>query len=240
MFSTIFAPITKPQQNMKKYICYYRVSTRKQSLGLEAQRTTCRNYINTFGGCLVNEYQEKETGKDTGVHYANRPQLLAALEECKKEGAALLVAKADRLTRDLEDGAHLCKNHTIEFCDHPDMKDPIMQGLFFGLAMQERQYISERIKSALQELKAKGKRLGTPKDKETLRKMAARSLEVRRGAARAHRANKMAWAVVEAMGNCSATSIAKHLNQAGFKTIRGRQWTGLAVRNLCALMNGQP
>ena len=238
MFSTIFAAITKTKRTMKKYICYYRVSTRKQSLGLEAQRTTCRNYIKTFGGCLVNEYQERETGKDTGVHYANRPQLVAALEECKREGAALLVAKADRLTRDLEDGAHLCKNHVIEFCDHPDMKDPIMQGLFFGMAMQERQYISERIKAALHELKSKGKRLGSPKDKETLRRMAARSLEVRRAASRAHLANRMAWAVVEANGNSSDCSIARQLNRAGFKTIRGKEWTGLAVRNLRALMTG--
>lgn len=98
--------------------------------------------------------------------------------------------------------------------------------------------ISERIKAALQELKRKGKRLGSPKNKETLQRMAARSLEVRRAASRAHLANRMAWAVVEANKNVSDCSIARQLNQAGFKTIRGRQWTGLAVRNLRALMTG--
>ncbi len=221
---------------MKKYICYYRVSTRKQSLGLDAQRTECLRYIKAIGGQILREYQERETGKDTGLHYANRPLLVEALELCQSLGAVLLVAKVDRLTRDLEDGAHLCKNFSIEFCDHPEMKDPIMQGMFFGLAMQERQYISERIKAALHELKGKGKKLGSPKTKAECSQMARRSAEVRRAAAYNHKENKMAWAVVEAMQGASDHAIARALNQSGFKTIRGKQWTGTGVKNLRLIM----
>ena len=218
------------------FICYYRVSTRRQNLGIDAQRTECAQYVQRVGGVILCEYSEKESGKDTGNHYANRPQLVAALEECVKAGAVLLVAKVDRLTRDLEDGAHLCKNYNIEFCDHPEMNDPIMQGMYFGLAMQERQYISERIRAALQELKQNGKQLGHPRTHEELHQMALKSIAVRREAATNHRANKMAWAVVSGLGDLPASVVARRLNASGFLTIRGNKWTGKAVANLRELM----
>ncbi len=204
---------------------------------MDAQRTECQRYVATNGGCILKEYQEKETGKDTGVHYANRPLLVKALELCQNLDAVLLVAKVDRLTRDLEDGAHLCKNYSIEFCDHPEMKDPIMQGMYFGIAMQERLYISERIKAALHELKGKGKKLGSPKTKEECRMMARRSAEARRAAAYNHKENKKAWAVIEAMRGSSDSAIARALNESGFKTIRGKNWNGCTVRNLRLIMS---
>ena len=71
---------------MTNYIAYFRVSTKRQNLGIDAQRTMISNYISTNGGVVINEYQEKESGKND-----NRPQLSAALAECKRTGATLLI-----------------------------------------------------------------------------------------------------------------------------------------------------
>ena len=92
---------------MTEYIAYYRVSTKKQSLGLEAQQEIIKTYVANARGIIVSEYQEKESGKDVlgEARLSNRPVLIGALNECKSIGATLIVAKVDRLTRDIEDGA---------------------------------------------------------------------------------------------------------------------------------------
>ena len=79
-----------------KFIAYYRVSTKRQNLGLDAQQATVTNYVRTNGGVIVSSYQEKESGKNN-----SRPQLSAALAECKRTGSTLLIAKLDRLSRDI-------------------------------------------------------------------------------------------------------------------------------------------
>ena len=94
---------------MTNYIAYYRVSTKKQSLGLEAQKDIISTYVSNVGGTIIAEYQERESGKDVRgeARLTNRPILIGALNECKRIGATLIVAKVDRLTRDIEDGAHI-------------------------------------------------------------------------------------------------------------------------------------
>lgn len=116
---------------MTNYIAYYRVSTKKQSLGLEAQQDIISNFVSNAGGTIISEYQEKESGKDVRgeARLSNRPILIAALNECKRLGATLIIAKVDRLTRDIEDGAHIYKNYTVQFCDHPDIS-PLELGYF--------------------------------------------------------------------------------------------------------------
>lgn len=82
---------------MKKYIAYYRVSTNKQSLGLDAQRNSVLSYLNNDdNNILISEFVEKESGKNN-----NRIQLLNAITECKKQNATLIIAKLDRLSRNV-------------------------------------------------------------------------------------------------------------------------------------------
>ncbi len=83
---------------MKHFVAYYRVSTDRQGasgLGLEAQRSAVFRHIES--GQLITEYTEVESGKQ----HKNRPQLLAALQECRRKKATLVIAKLDRLGRNV-------------------------------------------------------------------------------------------------------------------------------------------
>ena len=231
------------------FIAYYRVSTKKQSLGLDAQRDICQHFASANGGCIVAEYSEQETGKDTGTLYTNRQQLVAALAACRKQGAVLLVAKMDRLTRDLETGAHLCKNYDIRFCDHPSLRTATEQGIFFGMAMDERTFISTRTKQALaakkekraaaglgaNDLDERGKRAtGKPNCTWTAEQQQAAHL-ARKQKALDDEANRKAWALASALDGLPALQIAHRLNAAGFVTSRGCAWSASSVIRLQAL-----
>ena len=144
------------------YIAYYRVSTDRQGnsgLGLEAQQAAVKQH----GGTVIAEYTEIESGGKSC-----RPQLLAALAECKRTGATLIVAKLDRLARDakliltlVDEGAK------VKFLDLPeiDTEGPIgrlMLTIIAGVAEFERRIISKRTKEALAVKKARGVKLGCP------------------------------------------------------------------------------
>ena len=140
---------------MKKYIAYYRVSTQKQGisgLGLDAQRTDVNRFISR-GGELVAEYQDIESGKKN-----NRPSLINAINEAKKQGATLLIAKLDRLSRNASFILTL-RDSRVDFvcCDMPDANS-LTIGIMAILAQDERERTSLRTKAALAELKRKGKK----------------------------------------------------------------------------------
>ena len=143
-----------------KYVAYYRVSTLKQEqsgLGLDAQRETVQNYLNGGKWKLVGEFVEVESGA-----VQVREQLEAAKELCLKAGATLIVAKIDRLYRDVEFTAALMKTD-IKFvaCDMPHVSDLTIH-ILAAVAQEERRLTSERTKAALARLKAQGKKLGAP------------------------------------------------------------------------------
>lgn len=143
------------------YISYCRVSTKKQGasgLGIDAQKTSVLNALKE-GDRLIAEYQEVESGKND-----YRPQLLKAIEHCKKTNSTLLIAKLDRLSRNasfiltLRDSQVLFKS-----IDMPDANN-LTIGIMAILAQDERERISQRTKSALAELKKKGVKLGSPQN----------------------------------------------------------------------------
>ena len=148
---------TKKQLKNRSYIAYYRVSTAKQGkkgLGISEQKTAVKNYLKKKYPPAYS-FTEIESGKKS-----KRPELLKALELAKKERGVLIVAKLDRLSRDLHFITSLEKAK-IDFvcCDYPNM-DKLQLHIMGSLAEWEREQISKRTKLALAELKKKGKKLG--------------------------------------------------------------------------------
>ncbi len=209
---------------MKKVIAYYRVSTNDQSLGISAQKDIVRKYCEFNSVQILSEFEEHESGKRN-----DRPQLALALAESVKNNAYLIVAKIDRLTRVAYYGLQLCEKYKIIFCDHPNM-GTLEQSIYFGMAQQEREYISQRTKAALQTLKRQGVKLGAP-NASFSDSMRNKAIQKRRNDSVSNNANKRAYAVVRVMsGNYSQK--ASFLNENGFLTARGGIWHANQVLRL--------
>jgi DNA invertase Pin-like site-specific DNA recombinase len=217
-----------------KFISYLRVSTDKQGksgLGLEAQRQAVTDYLD--GGCwqLLREYVEVEAGKR-----ADRPVLIEALHHCKITGATLVIAKLDRLSRDLEFIARLQKSSIRFVCaDMPEANELTIH-LFAAIAQHERQMISTRTKAALAAAKARGQRLGNPNGAAALRRAGqgnSAAIEAARATADQHAADIMP--VIEDIrcgGITSLNGISRELNRREIKTARGGEWYPTTVKNL--------
>lgn len=214
---------------MEKFILYTRVSTQKQGLGIEAQKASAEEYVKTNGGQIIAEYSEKESGKRD-----NRPQLAAALQACKKEGAALLIAKLDRLSRKVS-FIFALRDSGVKFLalDLPEF-NTLTLAIFAAMAQQERELTSQRTAAALKALKAKGVKLGAPNPTFTNEQRAA-SLESRRAAARENEANRRAFALITHVSGYNLSGLAGLLNESGFKTAKGGQWSAIQVKRLMAL-----
>jgi DNA invertase Pin-like site-specific DNA recombinase len=148
--------------NNTSFISYYRVSTQRQGvsgLGLEAQRESVARYLATASGSLLGEFCEIETGKGANA-LAKRPQLRAALEECRKRGAALVIAKLDRLARNVYFVSGLMESR-VRFvaCDMPEANELTIH-IMAAFAEHEAKRISERTREALAQAKARGVQLG--------------------------------------------------------------------------------
>ena len=211
---------------MQNYVAYYRVSTKQQGesgLGLEAQKTMVKNFLKN-DDVLICEYEEVESGKNN-----NRPQLLKAIEKSKSEGATLLIAKLDRLSRSAS-FILLLKDSNVDFkcCDMPEANS-LTIGIMAVLAQEERELISKRTISALQELKSKGVKLGNPKNlTPEAQKMGSEAMRLK---ALSNENNRKATALIVSLRNAGKTygKIADDLNINGFKTSRGCEFTSSQV-----------
>lgn len=147
-------------------VAYLRVSTREQGrsgLGLEAQEAAILAFAAREGMTVTAWYREVESGGHVSDTLAKRPQLAAALEAARKQRAPVLVSKLDRLSRSVHFIAGLMVQR-VEFvvCELGRQTDPFMLHLWAALAEKERALISQRTTAALQALKARGVRLGSP------------------------------------------------------------------------------
>lgn len=214
-----------------RYVAYYRVSTQKQGksgLGLDAQRKMVQNFVACNGGELVDEFTEIESGK-----VGDRPELLEAMKRADLIGGRLLVAKLDRLSRDLHFLTSLQKSRVdFAICDLPGC-DSFTIHLYGALAQKERELISERTKAGLEAAKARGKKLGTNNLRpELIHEASAKGVKVLKEEADAFSA-KVAPTILalQAQGK-SLRAVAAELERLGVKTARGGQWTAAAVKNV--------
>ena len=208
-----------------KYVAYIRTSTKRQNLGLDAQKEIISQFIAINGGEIVAEYSEQESGKK-----ADRNALRQASEHAKKIGGAVIVAKVDRLTRDASFGMAYVKTNNIVFCDHPKMST-LEQCIFFGMAQQEREFISQRTKAALAVKKAQGVKLGGVYQPENLKRAQQAKHEQSKTTAQ-----RQAFSAIELMDG-TLRQKADRLNELGYTTPKGGQWTAIQVRRLIANFN---
>lgn len=220
-----------------KMVAYYRVSTKQQGqsgLGLEGQKSAVAEYISQHSGGLVGEYREVETGKSK-----TRPELLKAIAHAKRSKATLVVAKLDRLARNVAFTSALMETK-VDFvaCDNPHAR-PFTIHILAAVAELEAEQISQRTKTALAEAKRRGTKLGSAREghwdgKEDLRQAGLRKARI--SAAKANRAAfDGEYADLFSMINeCrdkgeSLQKIAGKLNEQGQTTRRGMPWNKVQV-----------
>jgi DNA invertase Pin-like site-specific DNA recombinase len=219
-----------------RFISYLRVSTQRQGrsgLGLEAQRKAVTDYLNGGSWELVQEVIEVESGKNK-----DRPKLAEALRLCRVYNATLLVAKLDRLARNVAFISALMESK-VRFvaADLPEANELTVH-IMAAMAEYEAKAISARTKAALAAAKRKGTRLGGLRWNlaSVSRQGRALALKVRQEKAGKRAADLLP--VVEAIrseGAASLRQIASVLNERGITTSRGGQWSAVQIQRLFSL-----
>lgn len=218
---------------MHSIVAYLRVSTASQGrsgLGLDGQRAAIERFAVENGFQLVAEFVEIETGKGSDA-LDRRPQLAAALKRAKAEKCPVVVAKLDRLSRDVAFVAGLMAQRVPFVVAElgPDV-DPFVLHLYAALAEKERAMISKRTAEALAAAKTRGVKLGNPR----LADAQKRAVASRRQAADQSASNVLP--IVEEIRRAGAKTlreIAAALQARGVKTPRGGSgWTAMAVKRV--------
>jgi len=212
---------------MKKIVSYIRVSTQKQGLsglGLEAQQQAVNRYLLEQDAELVGEFVEVESGKKTDKQ---RPQLAAALAACKKHKAVLVVAKLDRLARNVHFISGLMESK-VKFValDMPEANELTLH-VMAAFAEHEAKRISERTKAALAIAKERGVKLGT-QGAFNLRP----NLEKRKEESQAFAASLAGQFEGFQLRGLTQRQMVDELNRLGIKTARGGEWTLIQVQRL--------
>ena len=218
-----------------KIVAYYRVSTRKQGesgLGLQAQRMAVTEYAEENGNKIIAEYTEVETGKR-----ADRPTLEEAIGHTKLSGATLVIAKLDRLARNVRFTAELMDSG-VEFvaCDNPNANKLTIQ-ILAAVAEDEARRTSERTTKALEAAKARGVKLGSARpghwDGREHRRGWAKATKVaaERRALKTREAYNFLMPAIRQMRVSGDTyqSIADWLNERGYQTTAKKPFTPTAV-----------
>src|SRR3954463_3555573 len=216
-------------------VAYLRVSSEQQGrsgLGLDAQRQAVGRFAAEHGFAVVETYTQGETGRGSDA-LDRRPQLAAALRRAKAERCPVVVAKLDRLSRDVAFVSGLMAQRVPFVVAElgPDV-DPFMLHVYAALAEKERAMISARTRDALAAAKARGKVLG---NRTNLAEARAAGREVLVRQADMFAANVLP--VIDDIRRQGATSlreIAAQLTARGVRTARGGEWSTSAVRNILA------
>ena len=213
-----------------KFVAYYRVSTAKQGksgLGLEAQKQAVTNYLNGGRWKLVEEFVEVESGKRK-----DRPVLTEALALCRLHGATLLIAKLDRLARNVKFTATMMES-SVKFTavDFPDANNLTIH-ILAAVAEHEAAMISARTKAALAAARARGVVLGCGNDNiAAYAKRGAKASAKRRSADAEKRTTDLIPRInhYRSEGATTLRQIAARLNDEGIHTARGGVWSAVQV-----------
>ena len=210
---------------MKPVITYLRVSTNRQGksgLGIEAQRSLLARFVEAEGMAIEAEFVEIETGKGADA-LDRRPQLAAALAMARKLKCPVVVAKLDRLSRDVHFISGLM-THRVPFivAELGADADPFMLHIYAALAEKERALISRRTADALAAKKASGVKLGNRSNLA-----AAQAAGAKANTAQAQRFAANAQPIIDTIrksGVQSLCGLASALNARGIPTARGGLW----------------
>ena len=208
-----------------KCIAYYRVSTDKQGqsgVGVEAQRTAEMNYIKPDN--IYKEFTEIESGKKK-----DRPILLKAIQLCKDEDATLVIAKLDRLARNVSFVSALLESG-VKFvcCDMPSANE-LTINIYSAIAQDEAKRISQRTKEALAVKKAQGFKLGNPQNFTNESRL--KGVEARVKKSKENENNIRAKAYLKAI-NGTLQQKADELNKNKYRTSKGKLFTPMQVSRL--------
>lgn len=216
---------------VSRIVAYYRVSTKRQGrsgLGLEAQQEMVRQLAAQYGATIIAEFVEVETGK-----IAERPQLEEAMHRARLTNSTLVIAKLDRLARNVAFLSRLMDSG-LEFvcCDNPHATRFTLH-ILAAVAEHEAKMISDRTKAALRAAKARGVKLGSAREghwegREHLRdwkKANAASAVVRQSRAAARYEYLLPEIIRRREDGQTIAEIVEWLNQDGFVTPRNKPYT---------------
>lgn len=222
-----------------RFVAYLRVSTQRQGtsgLGLQAQQDIILKYLN--GNSPVAEFVEVESGRKS-----DRPKLREALELCKKKEATLIVAKMDRLSRNVTFTSQLLDSGIeIVFCDFPKANRLVLT-IIAAISEYEAGLISQRTRAALQVKKEQGCQLGKPENLiRNLYKAISNSRKTNQDKARNNPNNKRAAAILRGLvyETSNMSEMARILNKEGFQTSRGGSFSSKQVSLLLERYNIRP
>lgn len=224
----------------KKFVSWRRCSTQKQGksgLGLEAQMSIIKYFVDEAQGELIADFHEVYTGKN--LHGC--VELQKAMECAKKHNATLVVAKTDRF-RNLEQALEVYRlmDGSIYFCDVPATEDAATYkfclSLAWSLAEREAAITSIRTRQALQAKRDRGESIGNP-NATISATMRANSIASRRKDAQLNDNNRKAYKLTKflRMQDKTFAEIARELNDGGYVTSNGKQWQTIQVQRLVAL-----
>jgi DNA invertase Pin-like site-specific DNA recombinase len=245
------APGESMMKTTPKIVAYYRVSTKRQGesgLGLEGQKMTAKEHATRCEARIIAEYKEVESGK----RHQNRPQLAAAMAHAKSARATLVVAKLDRLARNVAFVSALMESG-VEFvaCDNPTANRVTIH-ILAAIAEDESRRISERTIKALEVVKKKGKPLGSAKpghwegrmkkgkamraDRRAEGGLKGTKIAAQRRTEKAREANRLVCQIITELRSIGTTwsKVADTLNEAGHVSQRGNPWSAATA---CQVFN---
>lgn len=215
--------------NNKKYVAYYRVSTQKQGqsgLGLEAQEAAVLNHLKDSNSELMAAFTEIETGKGANA-LEKRPQLRKAIELCRKQGACLIIAKLDRLARNVHFVSGLLETGCDFIAADMPQANKVMIQMHAVMSEWERDQISARTKAALQAAKSRGVKLGAAGSLNLQANLAERQ------AASIEFAEKLRGQIEGfKLRGLSLRKMVNELNNIGVTTIRGNKWSLIQLQRV--------
>lgn len=214
-------------------VTYYRVSTAKQGksgLGLEAQKQAVEDYVKLFGLKIIGSFTDIESGSQN-----DRRELQAAMDLCRKKKARLIIAKLDRLSRNLAFIAKLMESKVKFTAADMQGANEFTVHIMAAMAQHEREVIGQRTKAALSAARARGQKLGfsRPGAEEGQKKATRNSNAKNAEKAEKFRRNvKPIIAEIERAGVKTLAGIAEALNARGIQTANGGGWYPTTVKNI--------